>query len=282
MQEALEASTADGHSVVAAVRRSGSEAQITAFESEVTPFESTLEEMPCGFKVRGMTIAAASAAGQATVDIRQPGLAFVDLGTVPAASVLLELADGRAVVLPALRDFVGTLTLKDGDLVNVAYEPSDPSRRSDYLFQREELATLRGVVASSVHRGVFRLERTDAPRLTERIRMLKALDPTLALYAAYSYHRLGNPELIREMENVLLADLGVSFFDFAMLADRETMTKPALVPFVPMLAQGWSLLGAFGADTPLLRELRGHVSSRSLWTVFAGPAIVQLRSALKG
>lgn len=270
VEEVLNASTADGHSVVA------------AFASEVSPFESTLEELPCGFKVRGMTIASASAAGQASVEIRQPGLAFVDLGTEPAASVLLELAGSHAVLLPALRDFVATLTIEDGDLVNVAYEPTDPSRRSDYLFQREELATLRGLVASSVHRGVFRLERTDAPKLTERIRMLKRLEPTLALYAAYSYHRLGNPELIREMEGFLVADLGVTFFDLAMLADRDTRTGRRSVPFVPMLAQGWSLLGAFDAETPVLRKLRPHVSNRSLWTMFDAPAIDTLRRELKG
>ena len=282
VQEVLNASPADGHSVIAAVRRSGSKSQIRSFESEVTPFESTLEEIACGFKVRGLTIRSASAAGPAGVELRQPGLAFVDLGTVPAASVLLELANGHAVLLPAVRDFVATLTVEDGVLVNVAYEPSDTARRSDYLFQRDELATLRGLVASSVHRGVFRLERTDAPKLTERIRMLKRLDPTLALYAAYSYHRLGNPEMVREMESFLLADLGVTFFDLAMLADRETTTEPRSVPFVPMLAQGWSLLGAFDAETPVLRKLRPHVLSRSLWTVFAAPAVDTLRGELKG
>ncbi len=247
----------------------------------LVPFESELVEMPCGFRVRGANIVAASAGANGNVELLAAGLAQVHLQH-QAASVLIELADGRAVVLPAIRDFVGTLVFEGGALVKVSYEPTDASRRQDFLAQRGYLETLRRLVVSSVHRGELRLERGDAPKLTERIRKLKSLDPTLAVYAAYSYHRLGNLDQIREMEDVLLATLGVSFFDIAMLADRESGSHSQSVPFVPLLAQGWSLLGAFDAETPLLRGLRTHVSSRSLWTVFTASGVERLRAELKG
>jgi hypothetical protein len=111
---------------------------------------------------------------------------------------------------------------------------------------------------------------------------MKGLDPTMALYAAYSYHRLGKRQLIEEMEDYVIGDLQLTFFDLAMLADRESpRTHVPIYPFVPMLAQGWNLLGAFDAWTDLLEELRAHVAS-SLWTVFAPAALPLLRTGLKG
>jgi hypothetical protein len=287
VQAVLKASTADGRSVVKALRQSGSKAEVSVLGGDGTPFESTVAEMPCGFKLQGAALAATRASGNATAHVVSPERVLVQLqpstNNVRASStVLLELSDGRSVVLPALNRFVATLTFEDADLVNVSYEPSDDEGRQSFMHQRDEIATLRGLVASSVHRGVFRLERSDAPRLTQRIRNLKGLDPTLAIYAAYAYHRLGQADLIQEMETVLVEDVGVTFFDVAMLADRDAASGWPVLPFVPLLGQGWSLLGAFGQDTPLLSELRTHVSSRSLWTIFDPGIVETLRTELKG
>lgn len=279
-QDVLNTGAVGGQSVTVALRESGSIAQRAVVESVPMTARPDTALMPCGFIVWGAQIASVSTSDESTVQLLD-GAASVQPKNKAGASALLELTDGRAVLLPVIPDFTGSLTFQDGELVDVTYESSVGWRKDGYRFQRDELTMLRGLVASAVHRGVFRLERADAPKLTDRIRSLKGLDPTLALYAAYSYHRMGTPQLIQEMEDYLLGDIGVTLFDIAMLADRDSRGgRPVPVPFAPMLAQGWSLLSAFGEETPLLRDLRGSVTSRTLWTVFDKSAVVRLRQAL--
>jgi hypothetical protein len=70
--------------------------------------------------------------------------------------------------------------IQDGDLA-VLVRTANPLRREGDQQQRFELATLRGVVASSrIIRGVFRLEQADASRLTGH-KKLKSFDPTLVV-----------------------------------------------------------------------------------------------------
>lgn len=241
-------------------------------------------ETGCGFKVRGAVIGAVSGAPGVVVEQIAPHLARVRIDAMRATTVLIELDDGRCVVLPAIRDFIAALTFENGGLSNVSYEPSDRSDRwPEYVKKREELTALRALIGESVKMGVFRLESADAPKLTDKIRVMKGLDPTMALYAAYSYDRLSRRDLIRDMESFVVSDLGMSFFDLALLADRDPGDRDPsrVLPFVPVLAQGWALLGAFNAWTPLLKKLRPHVTS-SLWTVFDKEALPLLRDAMKG
>jgi hypothetical protein len=244
-------------------------------------------ETGCGFKLRGVTIGAIHTRPGVHADRLSDDLARIHMGPAAATTVVLELTNGRVVALPALRDFIAGLTFEGAELRNVSYEPSDTSFRwSEYAQRREELASLRAVIAMSVHMGTFRLDREDAPKLTERIRVMKGLDPTMALYAAYSYYRLGKQDLIREMEDYVTGDLGTTLFDLALLADRDGAASAQdhpiepVVPFVPMLAQGWPLLSAFGGWTPLLDDLRPHLTN-SLWTVFDAEALPLLLDALK-
>ncbi len=287
LQQALRATNAGGSIAVGKLLLSnvaGSKRISDAVTREREDFGAMHFETDCGFKVRGAAIVAVAAGPGLQVEQLSPELARVHIGQAPAANVLLELDGGRAVVLPAVRDFIAALTFEGRDLRNVSYEPSDQSSRwKQYVKQREELTALRALIASSVQMGTFRLESKDAPKLTEKIRVMKGLDPTMALYAAYSYHRLGKRDLIREMEQYVIEDLRATFFDLSLLADHDPGKQPKVpvFPFVPMLAQGWSLLAAFDAWTPVLDELRPHVTN-SLWTVFEKGALPSLRTALKG
>lgn len=255
-----------------------------AVKREREQYGETIFETRCGFKVRGATITAFHSTPNVVFMLKTPESVAVDTAQQPAASVVLELSGDRVVVLPAIRDFIAALTVENGELRNVSYEPSDhTSRWTQYAAKREELTALRALIASAVHMGTFRLESDDAPKLTEKIRFMKGLDPTMALYAAYSYHRLGKRDLIRKMEEYLVEDLRLSLFDVAMLADRDPKKEPLnakVYPFVPMLAQGWSLLGAFDEWTPLLEKLRPYVVN-SLWTLFEKDALPLLRKELK-
>jgi len=242
-------------------------------------------ETQCGFKVRGARVRAAFI-DKGGADLFDDSLIRVNLPGRPASNVLIELTDGRGVLLPAVQDFVASLSFEEGELRNVAYEPSDnTSRWQMYAAQQNEMSALRSLIASSARVGGFRLDREDAPQLTERIRFAKSIDPTMALYAAYSYHNLGRRDLIRDMQRYLRDDIGVTFFDLAMLAGDAIPPRPGdqrIFPFVPMLAQGWSLLDAFAIRLPdSLARLR-HSVGTSLWTVFDETGVRTVRAALEG
>lgn len=277
------------------------------------PFGPDHYETQCGFKIRGARCTAAFAAryflellppaGEAgtgtaeAADNAGPGqLIRVHAGTnvrgdgdPPVAdNVLLTFDNGISALLPALPDFLATVSFAGGELTDVAYEPSaNSSRWQQYQDRAAELRHLRSVVSSAANLGVFKLEGEDAPMLAQRMQVAKGLDPSMALYAAYAYHDQQNMGRIEEMNSYLSNDLGCSLFDVAMLARRLSPGVPAAglrpeaVPFIPLLSPGWSLLGAFGIQLPgplvgLSRNLRP-----SLWTAFDDDGADMLRTYLE-
>src|SRR5207244_2825187 len=74
-------------------------------------------------------------------------------------SVLLRLANGTVCVIPVIQGFLSALTFHEGDLVDVAYEPSDNTWRWDLYKQRvSEVRTLRAVAATASRHGRFHLD----------------------------------------------------------------------------------------------------------------------------
>ena len=115
----------------------------------------------------------------------------------------------------------------------------------------------------------------------------KGADPAMALYAAYAYHDLGRRESLREMNQYLFRDLGITFFDVALLARTIDGTGPAdrarknVLPLFPALAQGWALLSACRvALPPPLDGLQRWVLP-SLWTLCEPIAVQRLIAAVR-
>ncbi len=237
------------------------------------PFGPMHFESDCGFKIRGAKVT--------RCDDRQASAKLLDHGTLvrvklhdgePCVSVLLTLDNGHGVLLPAIRDFLATLTFDGLNLVDVAYEPSDNSYRwQEYQQRATELRNLRAVIASSSRLGTFRLEGTDAETLARRMQISKGIDPSLALYAAHAYRDQGNRQRIREMADYMQGDLNICLFDIALLAGliKDPIVKSKVFPFLPMLSQSWALMAAYEVDVPpLLKGMSRHVSTDSLWTLF--------------
>jgi hypothetical protein len=112
----------------------------------------------------------------------------------------------------------------------------------------------------------------------------KGVDPTLAVYAAYAYHDLQAIDRIREMSGYLRDDVGCTFFDLAllgrMLVDRGIAPADRIVPFVPLLSQGWALLGAHRVKLhPALDGIERDVRD-SLWSLFDAAGLRKLRTAM--
>src|SRR3982750_4673193 len=91
---------------------------------------------------------------------------------------------------------------------------------------------------------------------------------------------------MRRMHSTFVAcDLRVRIFDVAMLAfslmkKRHRDDPPGPYPFVPMLTQGWALLGPLGITLPSgMDELRGMLRP-SIWTHFTSAAAGRLNDAI--
>lgn len=251
------------------------------------PFGPRHFESSCGFKVRGASFASATGAGvDAAIPDPERRILSVQGVAEGAANLLIEFQDGTGMVLPAIRDYVGSITVEDRAVVNVTYEPVDDSAQWQAMKSRaEELRSLRALLAASARLGVFRLRDEDAELLAERMKVGGGLDPTIALYASYAYHDRQESKTVRAMQKAILRDLKVRLFDLALLGGelrgKGVASENELHPFVPLLSQGWALLGAQQVVLPAdLRELVDH-RVESLWTLFDPRGVELIRSAIK-
>lgn len=249
------------------------------------PAGPTRFESQCGFKLRGARIQDAYAVG---AGVQQLGPARDVARVTPRDAtplVLFVLDNGNGVVLPAIPGFIGALKFDGDELIDVAYEPSDNTDRAvHFRSQARELRALRQVVATASREGVFWLQRDKAATLARRMQVMKGVDPSLAVYAAYAYDDLHETRRLAETDRYLRGDLGASLFDVAMLAgrlDRRSAAEwpPLFGPF-PLLAQGWAYLRARRIE--LAHDgaaLQPHLAD-SLWTVFGPGGVEHLRSHL--
>ncbi|MCK1406834.1 caspase family protein [Bradyrhizobium sp. 76] len=205
----------------------------------------------------------------------------------------LMFEDGSGTVVAALPGFIGSLTVRNGQVTSVAYAPSPRgSRRGEYAGENARLEELRALAAASSKFGVFRIEgdkqaRTDAGgRLANQIRVLKSVDPTLGLYAAYAYADANLPDQVRSVQSYMRGDLGADLFDVALLADKLTGQRieglrNSVVPFCPMLTQGWQLLRV--REVTLAENVqRARDSLRpGLWTTFGPPGVEFIGRAIQ-
>jgi hypothetical protein len=192
---------------------------------------------------------------------------------VPAQSVIVVLHDGRSVVLPALRGYLAHAMFDEQGLANVSYVPSSNNWRwKAYNANRADIDRLRALVALAVERNTFRVRsEREAIELAQRIRVEKALDPTLGLYAAYAFAQAGIDAQVRDIAGYMRDDLQADLFDVAMLsgyAENPPAYPQPPVPFCPMLTQGWNLLRAYDVTLPdVLTKASGFLSN-SLWSTF--------------
>jgi hypothetical protein len=258
-----------------------------AVGSLATDFGPDHFESECGIKIRGARIVRFVAPrAQAEILGSNGDILRVNRVDGPAASVLLTFAGDVGTVVPVLPGFIAALSFTDGDLVDVAYEPSaNTGRWSMFRQHAAELRALRAAASASAQHGRFRLDAADARKTAQKMQYAKGIDPSLAVYAAYAYHDLQMIDRIRAMSGYLQSDIGVTLFDVALLArqllGRGVGADDRIVPFVPLLAQGWALLRANGVKLhPALERLESRLQD-SLWSLYDGEGVRQLEQALQ-
>jgi Caspase domain len=263
-----------------------------ASAARLTGFQSALETIVVargfpseflgrtGFTVSGERVISAVAHPGVEVNVtNHDSVAFVDVGLRdnPAASVTLQFANGSGTIIAALDRYVGNVVVAKGKVTNVSYIPSRENElRGDYEHQGAQLEQLHAAVATAARFGVFRIEGSKkdrnaaAEKVADRIRIMKSVDPTLGLYAAYAYAQAGLPDQIRSVRNFMRGSLRVDLFDVAMLAGvmDSLGTRESPVPCCPMLSQGWDQFRVKGIRiSETVETLRDHLKV-SLWTTF--------------
>jgi hypothetical protein len=252
-----------------------------------------------GFTVFGQRVESVTVRSGITTEItpstagkRPSALIAVDLRKRPAASVVLRFADGSGTVVAALDEYVGSVVVDEGRVMNVSYVPSQRSPKwLKYQDQAERLEQLRAAVAAAARLGVFRIEgpsetrKKTAAELTGRIRTLKGVDPTLGLYAAYAYDDSGLLDEVRSVREDMRRDLKTDLLDVAMLPGDLSGRTPGggdgPYPFCPMLSQGWALLRV--KDVRLHESVmatRDHLRP-SLWTTLDPDGMQIVEKALR-
>jgi hypothetical protein len=204
----------------------------------------------------------------------------------PAASVALRFANGRGAVLAALRGFVAHVTINGNAISSVRYVPSANSRhRYEYDRRRGRIERLRATTEVAATRGLFRLpERNEAQKFADAARIEKGLDPSLGIYAAYALSQADNREDLDDLFGYMQEDLSAEIFDVALLARKLPSGNPdwrCVVPFCPLLTQGWNLLRSRGVQLlPFLDNAEDDLEP-GLWTTFQPDRIDTILNAMR-
>lgn len=219
-----------------------------------------------GFEINGRAVASAWCP-DGDCHIGQANTVSVNM-QASQSQVLLEFHDGTSALLPVIAGFIGVLQFHETSLDEVWY---DPANEFDASLSRQELDFLRQAIIKASALGVFSLEGAEADQLATRMQNLKFQDPALAIYAAYAFHSSGQFRRIGQMQEYLKSQLGMQLYDLALLSRsllRDASLADQIVPRLPLLSQGWALIGALRGRMPSGLEVLRKELVTSLWSLY--------------
>lgn len=204
-----------------------------------------------------------------------------------ARTLFLQMKDGTLIPLAILPGFIGTVVFKNGILINVNYVPSRQTPKYAVMqeLQSEELEHRRALVATSAGFGTFKLEgdMMEVINQASYLRNIKAIDPTMGLYAAYAYAQAGSEEDVQSVYDYMMREPEPVLHDVYMLArisSPDITSNQLTAPFCPVLTQGWSYLSI---DPTLVstevQELAKYLVP-GLWTTFNPKALDHIKNLI--
>jgi len=254
-------------------------------------------ETRTGFTVHGAKVVSAKTTGSPCDVFEESGVSQVRVHIDPqgltgfsyeSRSTLIRLNLGSGLCLAALPGFIGTVVVtEEGRVLSVNYTPARGTPAyGEYEQVADDLDRRRAFAAVAARNGFFTLDRKEAADAARYLRMLKAVDPTLGIYAAYAYAQAGDQEGVESVHRYMSENTYGYFppvpFDVAMLAHRNGPWPEAyrFPPTMPMLTQGWALLGGLEHSMhPAALEARHHLIP-SLWTAFTAEGIDILEKSI--
>lgn len=204
---------------------------------------------------------------------------------LPALSVFIKLKDGRSAILACLHGYIGFALFNDDGLTNLSYVPATNNHRwGAYEQKQDKINRLRALVSLAVEYNTFKIDSDEeGESLASEIRMEKAVDPTLGLYAAHAFNQAGNENQIADIRNYMQHDLSADLFDVKVLSSRIKHQNDLnlVVPICPMLTQTWNLLRSREVKLPeVLIEAESYLCD-SLWTTFQPEATNKILDAIE-
>jgi hypothetical protein len=201
-------------------------------------------------------------------------------GSPPSGTILLQFRSGTGTLLAILPGFIGVVLVAENRVLSVNYLPAlATARYQAQAVGAAEREKLKALVAVQARYGEF---NPPAP-LSSWLHGSHGFDPTLGLYAAYGYAQRGQYAEVARLQRWLAEDPALPrLFDIELLIARyqqaaySAAPASSLVPFTPLLAQGWALLTPDNpCCLPLHERLRAHLLP-ALWTTYTaeGMAIV--------
>ncbi|SDI92053.1 Caspase domain-containing protein [Alloyangia pacifica] len=209
------------------------------------------------------------------------------------ASAVLSFDNGTGCVLALLRGYVAHVFVTDQGAGMIAYEPV-PGSDAWYEFQDfgQRRGDLRALVTLALKDGLFGVDDSfaraagDGQTFADQVRFLKFSDPTLGIYAAYGYAQDGIQSEVREIEEIQSGRNQIApIFDNVLLAlnnvpEREEFLEN-VVPFCPMLRNGWSYLPVKGVAMPEPVQAALRYLTPAVWTSFTEPGVAILLDAVR-
>ncbi len=243
-------------------------------------------ETGCGVKVRGAQIVSVVAAPGLYVEQLSGDVVRAYLSPQRCASLVVRLDSGDVTVVPLIDQYLTGLTVDDGELISVELEPSANSPRwGDYQYEVDQVRELRARASAASAYGRFEPSGEEFQQIAQRMQSLKFFDPALSIYAAYAYYALGAHDRIDSMAGYLFADLQVRLFDLELLSrhlvGRQPRKDETVLPAMPLLSQGWSLVHSHGTRMPAGLGDLGRLAKDSLWSLYRPEAYDLLATALE-
>lgn len=253
------------------------------------------QQIRTGFTVIGTELKRASVIGAHCDTLQEQGAFQIRVHEDPARvvpqSLLLEFSNGCGIALAILPGFIGTVVVEDARVVNVSYRPSQGSNKFDEYEQvAKDVESRRAHAAVAARNGKSWLQfgkTQDAHKGADYLRVLKSLDPTLGLYAAYAYAQAGDFKAIGSVYEYMDRESEPILFDVALLARKlpprnsGKLTRHSVAPFCPMLTQGWAFLDPYQEMLPDSVREAGCDLIPGLWTMFGPKGMSVLWSAIQ-
>lgn len=254
-------------------------------------------ETRTGFTVHGAKVVSANTTGTLCDVFEESGLSQVRVHIDPtnlkgfayeSRSTVMRFDTGSGACLATLPGYVGTVVVgEEGRILAVNYTPARGTERyAEYEMVADDLERRRAFAAVAARNGALTLDRKEAVDAARYLRMLKAVDPTLGIYAAYAYAQAGDQEGVKSVYRYMEEpSFGYHYpvpFDVAMLAHRNGPWPEAyrFPPTMPMLTQGWALLGGLEHSMHPAALNARHYLIPSLWTAFSAEGINILEAAI--
>jgi hypothetical protein len=251
-----------GHTLTSSSTRAASIAKIIQ-STATAPSDASVS-------IKGAVLRSVAGAGQMEL-VTNNCDSWINLPSGSGSPLALRFDNGSGFIVAPIPGYVTTVVVQDGRIATMNYTPAPGSRNySEYVAVADELEARRAAAAVDALNGTFSVESSGDIALADYVRFLKRVDPTLGLYACYAYARAGKFDEIADIYSIMSSEPETVSFDVAMLAAQSGgATFPSAAPGMPLMTQGWMMLGRFQQSLPPALAQAREFLEPSLWATFS-------------